>query len=189
MLEKNRHNLLFIVLLTFLLYACSTRQAEPVVFDFENVHYKFSDIVMYSPEEVILSDGYFKTSYGASVRLVSHAVGKVEPLGEVGVAILAHHGGGTGTFYRLGVFEKNGEALVEIANTWLGDRVIIHLFRIENGQIVLVMTRHGKHDPLCCPTHVVLRKYHAADGKLELLSEELLGTTLGEYCDPPISQG
>ena len=72
------------------------------------------------------------------------------------------------------------EVLVERAFVGLGDRVIINHLGIQDEQVVVVMTRHSGTDPLCCPTQVVIQKYHDVDGKLLLLSEDVIGTTIGQ---------
>jgi hypothetical protein len=171
---------ILLILITSLLTACSTQQPEIAPIDFENGIYQFGD--SFSLEQVPLSDGTYKreTEFGGeSVAFVTHASGEIGQFSEAGVAILAHSAGGSGTFYRLGVYQYEGGVLVESAYLWLGDRVIVHHLGVQDGQIVLVMTRHGAGDPLCCPTEVVIQKIVEDDGILALESETLIGTAVG----------
>jgi hypothetical protein len=169
-----------IILVTSVLAACLTQQPAITTADFGNGTYQFRD--SFGLDAVTLSDGKYQTEteFGReSVTLVTHTLGEVGNLGEVGVAVLTHHAGGSGVFYRLGVYSKADNALEESAYTWLGDRVIIHFLGVQDGQIVLVLTQHSDDDPLCCPTNVVIKKYIDEYGELNLISEEIIGTVVG----------
>ena len=112
-----------------ILTACSTTPpiaATPSV-DFENSVYQFVD--SFGQGEITLSDGKYEkeTELGSEhITFMARALGEVGQLGDVGVVILAHNAGGSGIFYRLGVYDYEDGVLVEKAYRWLGDRVIIH---------------------------------------------------------------
>jgi hypothetical protein len=156
----------------FVSYATQQPTATPP--DFENGTYQL--LGSFNPNPVTLSDGIFETQTDLgreSLSYITHA------LGELDVAILAQYGGGSGTFYRLGVYNNVDGILVEWAFTWLGDRVIVHFLGVQDGQIVVVVTKHGAEDPLCCPTKVVIQRYVDENGELTLISEEMIGNIVG----------
>ncbi|MGD8455432.1 MAG: hypothetical protein PVF83_03525 [Anaerolineales bacterium] len=161
--------------------ACSATPpiaATPSV-DFKNSIYRFVD--SFGQGEITLSDGKYEkeTELGSEhISFVTRAHGEIVPLRDVEVILLAQNAGGSGIFYRLGVYRFEDGVLVEEAYMWLGDRVIIHHLGVEDGQIVLVMTRHGAEDPLCCPSEVVIQKIFEDDGLLTVTSEEIIGTTI-----------
>lgn len=169
-------------LFTLVLAACSTTQpatAMPAI-DFENSVYRFVD--SFGQGEVSLSDGQYQKETelgGEHISFVTRALGELGQFGDVSVVILAQNIGGSGTFYRLGVYQYEDGVLAEKAYQWLGDRVIVHHLDVQDGQIVLVMTRHGEEDPSCCPTEVVIQKYVEDHGMLSLASEEIIGTSIG----------
>jgi hypothetical protein len=168
-------SILWVVFLVgVVLVSCVTQQSEIATLDFENGTYQLLGSFSHNP--MTLSDGHFETQteWGReSLSLVTKVIG------EMNVAVLAHYAGGTGTFYRLGVYNNVDGILVEQAFAQLGDRVIVHFLGVQDGQIVLVMTRHGDLDPLCCPTKVVIQKYNQENEKLVLNSEESIGTIVG----------
>lgn len=174
-----RYILSLLIYLMLILTACSTTPpiaATPSV-DFMNSVYRFVD--SFGQGEITLSDGKYEKETelgGEHISFVTRAHGEVVPLRDVEVVILAHNAGGSGIFYRLGIYRYEDGALVEEAYMWLGDRVIVHHLGVEDGQIVLVMTRHGAEDPLCCPTEVVIQKIVEDDGLLTVASEEIIGT-------------
>jgi len=156
----------------FVSYA--TQQPAITSEDFENGTYQL--LGTFSQNPVTLSDGQFETQTELgreSLSLVTHVIG------ETNVAVLAHNLGGSGTFYRLGVYNSVDGILVERAFAWLGDRVIVHFLGVQDRQVVVVMTKHGDLDPLCCPTKVVIQKYVQENDKLVLNSEESIGTIVG----------
>jgi hypothetical protein len=177
----SRYILSTLILLTLVLAACSTTLPTPALpaVDFANNTYRFVD--SFGQGEVGLSDGKYEKETelgGESITFVTRALGEVGQLGEVGVVILAQNAGGSGTFYRLGVYQEENGVLAEKAYMWLGDRVIVHFLGIQDGHIVLVMTRHGAEDALCCPTEVVIQKIVEDDGILILALEEIIGTAI-----------
>ncbi len=163
-----------VLLIGVVLVSCAPQQPVSTTLDFENGTYQL--LGTFSPNPVTLSDGHFETQTEMgreSYSLMKHVIGEID------VAVLAQSSGGSGTFYRLGVYNYVDGTLIEQAYTWLGDRVIIHFLGIQDGQIVVVMTRHGDLDPLCCPTKVVIQRYVDENGELTLISEELIGTIIG----------
>lgn len=178
----SRYTLSAHILFTLVLAACSTTQpvtTKPTI-DFENSVYRFVD--SFGQGEVSLSDGMYQKETelgGERITFVRRALGELGQLGDVSVVILADYAGGSGTFYRLGVYQYEDGVLAEKAYQWLGDRVIVHHVGVQDGQIVLVMTRHGAEDPSCCPTEVVIQKFIEDNGMLSLASEEIIGTAIG----------
>jgi hypothetical protein len=163
-----------VFLVGVVLVSCATQKPTITTEDFENGTYQF--LGSFNPNPVTLSDGHFETQTELgreSLSLVTHVIGVTN------VAVLAQSSGGSGTFYRLGVYNSGDGIFVEQAFTWLGDRVIVHYLGFQDGQIVVVMTRHGDLDPLCCPTKVVIQRYVDENGELALISEELIGTIVG----------
>lgn len=74
-------------------------------------------------------------------------------------AVLISDPGGSGTFYDLAVVVDQDEAPVNIATTFLGDRLIINELSLEGDEIVVDMVTSGPNDPLCCPSQQVIKRY------------------------------
>jgi heat shock protein HslJ len=103
------------------------------------------------------------------ITLLDHvASGDLDADGAVEtVAMLAASGGGTGTFYSLHVMERQGEAIVDVATTYVGDRIVVNSLNVaSNGLIELDAVKQGPEDPLCCPSERVLERYALANGEL-----------------------
>jgi hypothetical protein len=67
--------------------------------------------------------------------------------------------GGSGTFYDLAVVvDRDGEP-VNVATTFLGDRLIINGLNLDGDEIVVDMITSGPNDPLCCPSQQVIKRY------------------------------
>jgi hypothetical protein len=177
----SRYTLSAHIIFTLVLAACSTAQPATTMpsIDFENSVYRFVD--SFGQGEVTLSDGKYQKETelgGERITFVTRALGELGQPGDVSVVILAQNAGGSGTFYRLGVYQYEDGVLAEKVYLWLGDRVIVHHLGVQDGQIVLVMTRHSAEDPLCCPTEVVIQKFMIDGNMLTLVSEEMIGTTV-----------
>jgi hypothetical protein len=177
----SRYTLSAHIIFTLVLAACSTAQPATTMpsIDFENSVYRFVD--SFGQGEVTLSDGKYQKETelgGERITFVTRALGELGQPGDVSVVILAQNAGGSGTFNRLGVYQYEDGVLAEKVYIWLGDRVIVHHLGVQDGQIVLVMTRHSAEDPLCCPTEVVIQKFMIDGNMLTLVSEEMIGTTV-----------
>lgn len=67
-------------------------------------------------------------------------------------AVLVADPGGSGTFYYLAaVLNQNGTPK-PVASQFLGDRVFIRSFKVEDGNVVIELDISGPEDPACCPT-------------------------------------
>ena len=85
---------------------------------------------------------------------------------EIAAVVLITDPGGSGTFYYLAaVVEQEGE-LVNVATTFLGDRVQVKSLSMENGEIVVDMVTHGPEDPMCCPTQRAVQRYTLQEDQL-----------------------
>jgi heat shock protein HslJ len=93
------------------------------------------------------------------------------PDGQTAAAVvLAINTGGSGTFFQLSLMvDANGQP-INVASTFLGDRVILHQVSFEEGKIIVELTRQGPEDPMCCPTQRMLDVYAYQDGQLTLES-------------------
>jgi heat shock protein HslJ len=93
------------------------------------------------------------------------------PDGQTAAAvILATSTGGSGTFYQLALVTDADGTPVNIANTFLGDRIIVHSLAFEEGKLAVELTRQGPDDPMCCPTQRMLEVYAYQDGELAKVS-------------------
>lgn len=122
--------------------------------------------------EVTLTGGLFRepaapgSTAEFSVRLSDWQVFGAAGGEEVGAVILVTQTGGTGSFYDLALLTRDGNGWVNRDVQPLGDRVAIHALTLEDGEIVVAMTSHGPHDPMCCPTQRVTRRFAVQDGHL-----------------------
>jgi hypothetical protein len=81
-------------------------------------------------------------------------------------AILTVNTGGSGIFYQLAAVLASPSGPLHTATAFLGDRVMIDQFSIQDGVILLDMTVQGPDDPLCCPTQKTSREYLLAGDRL-----------------------
>jgi heat shock protein HslJ len=124
-----------------------------------------------------LKDGVY-TEPGASgsatqtsVTLTDSIAYGLLPDGQTAAAVvLAIDTGGSGTFYQLSLMADASGQAINLASTFLGDRVIINEVSIEEGKIIVDLTRQGPEDPMCCPTQRMLEVYAYQDGQLVLES-------------------
>jgi hypothetical protein len=80
--------------------------------------------------------------------------------------------GGSGTFYELALVVDLNGAPLNIASTFLGDRIKINSIKFENGQVVLDLIKQGPDDPMCCPTLHVMQNFALEGSDLVLISSE-----------------
>jgi len=102
------------------------------------------------------------------------------PDGQTAAAvILVSSSGGSGTFYHLALMADASGQAVNLATTFLGDRVIIHALNFDESKIVVELTRQGPEDAMCCPTQRMLEVYAYQDGELvKVSSVEMAGPSL-----------
>jgi heat shock protein HslJ len=103
--------------------------------------------------------------------------GEIGTSGQAAAVVLVTQPGGSGSFYDLAIVAKINSEPVNIATTFVGDRVQINAISIDNGEIVLDMTIHGPEDPMCCPTQRVIQKYALQDSELVPTSTEFITIT------------
>ncbi|MBP6468806.1 MAG: META domain-containing protein [Chloroflexi bacterium] len=85
----------------------------------------------------------------------------------VAAVVLVSSGGGTGNFYELALVSFESGQPVNVAETFLGDRVQVNSLSIDpNGVISIDMITHGPNDPMCCPTQPVVNTYELQNGGL-----------------------
>jgi hypothetical protein len=77
--------------------------------------------------------------------------------------------GGTGRFYYLYAAISQGDQFAISAPVYLGDRVIINLMQVDQGQIHLDMVVSGPNDPMCCPNTPASATYVYQEGQLVTL--------------------
>jgi hypothetical protein len=82
---------------------------------------------------------------------------------ETGAAVIFTSAGGTGTFYDLALLVNEAEGWVNTDTVLLGDRVKVHSVEIKDDHVVVAVTTHGPHDPRCCPT-IEVKKRFAIEG-------------------------
>ena len=85
---------------------------------------------------------------------------------ETGAVVLVTSLGGTGSFFELALLSKDTNGWENTDTVLLGDRVKVHSVRIENDLVVVDMATHAPHDPLCCPTMKVTRRFMVQDNRL-----------------------
>jgi heat shock protein HslJ len=91
------------------------------------------------------------------------------------VALLWTSSGGSGTFDYLAVVGREGDRLVNLGTSELGDRVKIRAYRFENNQVVLDVIQAGPDDAGCCPGQKMQRSWALAEDGLTEVSTEDLG--------------
>lgn len=96
--------------------------------------------------------------------------------GSAAAAILVSQTGGSGVFYDLAVVSFGQGKPVDVATTFIGDRVQVNALTIEEGDIILDMVVAGPDDPMCCPTQHVRQTYGLEGGELKLIANEVIGT-------------
>jgi hypothetical protein len=99
---------------------------------------------------------------------------------EDAAAVLVADPGGSGTFYYVvAVLNQNGTPK-PVASQFLGDRVFIRSFEVENGNVVIELDISGPEDAVCCPTDSKRFTYRLA-------GERLVEVEVVDLPDPEIS--
>lgn len=128
-------------------------------------------------ENIKLMNGeYFKQfAEGASglwVQVYKDKIvtGDIDNDGDVDAAvILTMNQGGSGSFRFLFLLLNESSIMQEVTSKQLGDRVIIHSIKIQNGEIVLDMVVQGEGEDfqgMCCPNVPVTKKFKLEDDEL-----------------------
>jgi peptidoglycan/xylan/chitin deacetylase (PgdA/CDA1 family) len=139
-------------------------------------------------ELVTLTDGEYREKYmpdSATELRISLAplrvYGDLDGDGDADTAvILISDPGGSGTFYDLVAVLNEAGSPHPVASTFLGDRVFIRSFTIEDRMIVVELDTTGQNDSSCCPTDSQRQTYVLEDKAL-LLKEVV------DLPDPEIS--
>ncbi len=122
--------------------------------------------------KVTLAHGEFRgpAAPGSASEVVVKVTGKAV-FGAVhgrstGAVVLVSSSGGTGSFYELALLARGAKGWENTDTALLGDRVKVHAVAIENDHVIVDMTTHGPHDPLCCPTLEVKKRFAVRDDRL-----------------------
>ena len=91
---------------------------------------------------------------------------------ETGAVMLVTESGGSGTFYDLALLSKEAEEWVNTDTILLGDRVNVQVIKIKNNHIVISMITHDPNNPMCCPTHEVVKTFAIKENKLVPVTDE-----------------
>ncbi len=111
------------------------------------------------------------------VRLTEHvAYGQLSDGREAAAVILVTETGGSGTFYDLAVVVEEDGQPVNVATTFLGDRVKIENLVFVGSEILVEMVNQGPEDPMCCPTQRVVQTYELQGEELVQTSSRIVGT-------------
>ncbi len=78
---------------------------------------------------------------------------------DTAAVILATDPGGSGTFFDLALLVKGTDGWENTDLVLLGDRIRVHSIAVENDIIVVDMTTHGPDEPMCCPTHRIVKRF------------------------------
>lgn len=104
------------------------------------------------------------------VQLTEHvACGPLKGIPSAAV-VLVSGAGGSGSFYSLHAVQPLDGSPAEVADTMLGDRVIVEQVSIDADRILVDLITHGPDEPLCCPTQTVTQSYLLEGTELRLVS-------------------
>jgi hypothetical protein len=139
-----------------------------------NLEYRVEVI---GPEPIQLTDGHYEDVANRIVVdwINTYALGELggEPAAAV---ILSSNMGGSGIFRTLAVVLVRDGALAQVADTLIGDRVLINSIHIEQDAIVVDLVTQGPDEPMCCGTQRTLVRYTLQDDALVATSTEVIGT-------------
>lgn len=106
-----------------------------------------------------------------------HATGDLDGDGaDEAVGVVLVSGGGSGTDVSLVAVRRAGGRVEDVARAPLGDRVQLKAARIEGGQLVAEVVRHGPDDPQCCPTARARVGWTLTAGAFREVADTPLGT-------------
>ena len=123
----------------------------------------------YAPEgSVKLTDGAYADSVNMmSVRIANRLDADLNGDGAKDAAVfLATTSGAGSVFVDMIAMMSDGGVPRFVGKIALGDRIGLDSLYMEQSDIVLHLTTHGPADPMCCPTHKVVRRYAVEGGRL-----------------------
>lgn len=127
----------------------------------------------FAKKYIQLKDGKFKQEGSPDVylkvELVDYVITDLEGnMTDDAVLVLATSPMGSGVFYELTtlISDTEDDFIRQGQNILLGDRIKINSMSVNEGQINLEMTIHQPHDPSCCPTKKVTKKFVFSEGNL-----------------------
>lgn len=135
---------------------------------------------------VTLVDGKY-TEQAVPGSAISTTVSLVEPIayGELAdgqpaaAVVLVTSSGGSGTFYTLHLMQDLNGQPINVATTFLGDRIQLNSVAFQDGQIVVDMVTQGPGDAMCCPTQAVTKTFAYQDNSLVEISSVESGPAEG----------
>jgi len=95
--------------------------------------------------------------------------------GDEVVVLLSSSSGGSGEFIHLAVFADDDGAARNIGTAAVGDRVDLVRMDVADRNIILDVVEAGPTDAMCCPTQLTRKEYRLELGRLEHVSNELMG--------------
>lgn len=132
----------------------------------------------FAKKYIQLKDGKFKQEGSPDVylkvELTDYLITDLdENMTDEAVLVLATSPMGSGVFYELItlISDTEDDFIRQGQNILLGDRIKINAMSVNQGQINLDMTVHQPHDPSCCPTKKVTKKFVFSDGNLKELKQ------------------
>lgn len=123
----------------------------------------------YAPEGSIkLTDGAYADSVNMmSVRIANRLDADLNGDGAKDAAVfLATTSGAGSVFVDMIAMMSDAGTPRFVGKIALGDRIGLDSLYMEQSDIVLHLTTHGPADPMCCPTHKVVRRYAVEGGRL-----------------------
>lgn len=123
----------------------------------------------YVPDGSIkLTNGAFADSVNMmSVRLAQRLDGDLNGDGaQDAVVFLATSSGAGSVFVDMVAMLSDGGTPRFVGKIALGDRIGLDSLYMDHSDIVLHLTTHAPADPMCCPTHKVVRRYAVEGGRL-----------------------
>jgi hypothetical protein len=127
-------------------------------------------------QPVILADGRFEgepfVEGGASRPIITlmpewTAYGGLDDDGRAEAAVfLVSESGGSGSFTYLAVIANREGNPVNLATTFLGDRIQVRSVIIKDGELQVGLLAHGPDGPVCCPTLEDTRVLRFIDNRL-----------------------
>lgn len=138
-----------------------------------NLEYQF-DIFGSGP--IQLTDGRYEDEPNrvAIYWIDTYVLGELD--GEPAAAvILESSGGGSGIFKTLHLVVAREGALVNVANTMIGDRVDINAINLVDDAIILDIVAPGPEEPLCCGTERSVVHYALQGDQIVESSREVIG--------------
>lgn len=90
--------------------------------------------------------------------------------------LLEENSGGTGHFLYVAALAMREGKAVNVATSWIGDRIDIRAFSIEDRQIILDVVEQGESDAACCPTQLATYRFSLEGDSLKVAEHVITGT-------------